>query len=87
MTRFTADSTTPPINMTLYQDEKKYLEALKQKVADKKSVTQEELLELLDKFEDMVEMSSVSFRIIDRLMMNYDKLKSQFSEKVTKLEN
>lgn len=61
--------------MVLYQEEKIYIERLRNKIQNHDEVSTEELQELITKFEEMVEMSSVSIKIIDRLMHNYDMLK------------
>jgi hypothetical protein len=63
--------------MVLYKDEKAFLDALRDKVAKNEKISPENLTELMDKFEDLLEMGSVSMRIIDRLMHNYDKLKKE----------
>ncbi len=63
--------------MVLYKDEKQFLDAFKEKVNRKEKINEEELEELINKFDDLLEMSSVSMRIIDRLMHNYDQLKKE----------
>jgi len=63
--------------MVLYQDEKKYIETFKARVSGNEEISKEQLEELVGKYEDMMEMSSVTFRMIDRLMHNYDKLKQE----------
>ncbi|RED96191.1 hypothetical protein [Marinoscillum furvescens] len=63
--------------MNLYHEEKAFLQAFKEKVLANQEMTKEELLEVAEKFEDMVEMTTVTVKIIDRLMQNYDKLKQQ----------
>ncbi|WP_421895721.1 hypothetical protein [Marinoscillum sp.] len=63
--------------MVLYQEEKKYVDSLRKSLVEDKEISTEKIEELLNKFEDMMEMTSVSIKMIDRLMQNYDKLKQQ----------
>lgn len=63
--------------MVLYQKEREYITELQQKLATNSNLSTEEIQELIEKFEDMMEMCNVSVKIIDRLMHNYDKLKQQ----------
>lgn len=63
--------------MTVYQEEKRYLKNFKDKILSGKDITQEEIIELIEKFEEMTEITTVTTKIIDRLMMNYDKLKQE----------
>lgn len=63
--------------MVLYQEEKKYVDSLRKSLAEDNEISKERIEELLNKFEDMMEMTSVSIKMIDRLMQNYDKLKQQ----------
>ena len=63
--------------MVLYQEEKKYVDSLRKSLAEDKEISTEKIEELINKFEDMMEMTSVSIKMIDRLMQNYDKLKQQ----------
>lgn len=63
--------------MNLYHEEKAFLQAFKEKVLADDDMTKEELLTMTEKFEDMIEMTTVTVKIIDRLMQNYDKLKQQ----------
>lgn len=66
--------------MVLYNEEKKYIEALRTKIQSGEDISRSQMEELLSKFEEMMEMSSVSIKMIDRLMLNYDKLKRQNSQ-------
>ncbi|VXD12256.1 conserved hypothetical protein [Marinoscillum sp. 108] len=66
-----------PTDMVLYQEEKKYVDSLRKSLAEDNEISKEKIEELLNKFEDMMEMTSVSIKMIDRLMQNYDKLKQQ----------
>lgn len=63
--------------MTVYQEEKEYLRKFRERILSGKDISQEDILQLIDKFEEMTEMTSVTVKIIDRLMMNYDKLKQE----------
>lgn len=63
--------------MKLYHEEKAYLAAFKSKVYSEADISKEELLEMVSKFEDVIEMTTVTVKIIDRLMTNIDKMKQQ----------
>lgn len=72
--------------MKLYHEEKAYLEAFKNKVLSDGEIGKEELLEMISKFEDVVEMTSVTVKIIDRLMNNIDRLKQESKKEVAALK-
>ena len=62
--------------MTQYQEERKYLESFKTKVSHAEGISKNDLVEFMTNYEDLIEIASVSTRMIDRLMLNYDKLKN-----------
>ena len=72
--------------MKLYHEEKAYLEEFKKKVNNDAEISKEELLEMIGKFEDVVEMTSVTVKIIDRLMNNIDRLKLDSQKEVATLK-
>lgn len=65
--------------MSLYEDERTFLQQLQERVKTGGEISQEETVQLLEKFEEMIDITSVSMRIIDRLRMNYDRLKQDKS--------
>lgn len=67
--------------MPLYHEEKNYLNAFREKLISQKAVSYEEILEITDKLEEMLEMNAVTIKIIDKLMINYDKLKQEIVQK------
>ncbi len=72
--------------MTLYHEEKEFIDNFKAKVASGENITQADLIALTDKFEDMIEMTSVTVKIIDRLMQNQDRLKQQTSSELSSVK-
>lgn len=66
--------------MNLYHEEKAYLKKIRSRVQANESLSREELTELIDRFEEMTEMTSVTVKIIDRLMKNYDNLKQEIAQ-------
>lgn len=70
--------------MTLYHDEKAFLEKFKEDIASGKDFTTNDLEEIADRLEEMIEMTSVTTKIIDRLMVNHDKLKSNNKMRIPK---
>ncbi|MEQ8471835.1 MAG: hypothetical protein RIC35_11645 [Marinoscillum sp.] len=69
--------------MKLYHEEKEYLKAFKAKVMGDGEISKKDLLEIVEKFEDSIEMTSVTVKIIDRLMNNIDRLKLQAQQEST----
>lgn len=67
--------------MALYSEEKIFLNRFREKVLSKEPVSKQEMIEMTEKFEELIEMNTVTIKIIDRLMMNYDRLKQQVSQK------
>ncbi len=72
--------------MKLYHEEKAYLAEFKSKVLTDAEISKEDLLEMISKFEDVVEMTSVTVKIIDRLMNNIDKLKLDSQKEIATLK-
>ncbi len=72
--------------MKLYHEEKAYLKEFKKKVNRDVEITKEDLLEMITKFEDVVEMTSVTVKIIDRLMNNIDRLKQDSQKEVATIK-
>lgn len=72
--------------MKLYHEEKAYLKEFKKKVNSDVEITKEDLLEMITKFEDVVEMTSVTVKIIDRLMNNIDRLKQDSQKEVATIK-
>lgn len=69
--------------MKLYHEEKEYLQAFKSKVMSDGEISKEDLLQMVEKFEDAIEMTSVTVKIIDRLMNNIDRLKQQAQQEAS----
>lgn len=72
--------------MKLYHEEKAYLEAFKNKVLNGAEINTEDLLEMVAQFEDVIEMTTVTVKIIDRLMNNIDRLKLENQKEVSPLK-
>ncbi|MAE87082.1 MAG: hypothetical protein CMB80_30395 [Flammeovirgaceae bacterium] len=72
--------------MKLYHEEKAYLAEFKSKVLSDAEISKEELLAMITKFEDVIEMTSVTVKIIDRLMNNIDKLKLDSQKEVASIK-
>lgn len=64
---------------SLYHDEKDFLDKFRKKVSNNDSFSQDELLEIANRFDEMIEMTTVTVKIIDRLMINHDRLKQKES--------
>jgi hypothetical protein len=58
----------------LYQ-ERQLIQILKGKIEAGESLTSEEILDVIDQFEETVELAAVSMKIIDRMRVNYSHLK------------
>lgn len=67
--------------MPLYNEERFYISRVKEKVTSSESISKDDLLELTEKYEELLEMNVVTIKIIDKLMINYDKLKREIVEK------
>lgn len=63
--------------MNLYHDEKAYLNKFRERIIANENIPARDILQLIDRFEEMTEMTSVTIKIIDRLMKNYDQLKQE----------
>lgn len=63
----------------LYHEEISFLQTFKEKVLSDGEFSREELLEIAERFEEMIEMTSVTVKIIDRLMNNHDRIKRENS--------
>ncbi|WP_258097696.1 hypothetical protein [Marinoscillum pacificum] len=72
--------------MKLYHEEKAYLAEFKSKVLSDAEISKDDLMEMISKFEDVVEMTSVTVKIIDRLMNNIDKLKLDSQKEIASLK-
>ncbi|WP_421869156.1 hypothetical protein [Marinoscillum sp.] len=72
--------------MKLYHEEKAYLEAFKKKVTSDADISKEEIMEMITKFEDVVEMTTVTVKIIDRLMNNIDRLKQDTQKEIASIK-
>lgn len=56
--------------MTLLEEEKKILQNFKQKLSLDRELNKQELLQLTEKYDDLIEIASVSIKIIDNLVAN-----------------
>ena len=63
--------------MNSLHEEREALNSLREKLISGKNLSQAELIELCDRFEDTIELASVSIKIIDRLRSNYSLLKKE----------
>ena len=54
-----------------------FLEKQKEKITSDQPFSQQEISQLVDKLEEMMEMNSVTVKIINRLMDNYNTLKQK----------
>lgn len=67
--------------MSLYHEEKHYLSQFRDRLKANEPVTYQEMIEMTDKLEEMMEVNAVTIKIIDKLMMNYNKLKQEIVQK------
>lgn len=69
--------------MSLYHEEKAFIQKVKEKISADQPLDRVELLELVNRLEEMTEMTTVTVKIIDRLMKNYDQLKMETGAQLT----
>lgn len=58
------------------QEERLLIQGLKSKLASGEKFTSKDLSNLVDQFEDAIDLASVSMKIIDRMRINYSHLRA-----------
>ncbi len=58
------------------QEERQLLQTLKAKLSSGQNLSQDELSNLFDQFEDTIDLASVSMKIIDRMRVNYSHMRT-----------